>query len=118
MKNLFFLLIVSLVYSQVPFITNSTWGSDVRFDKNIEEATLKKIDVKNSQASYFQIQFLPDNKFMSYNIPGCGVDCVVHVYGDYIKTKNTIQFTITKIQKMKSCQGNEELKKDVGTFYL
>lgn len=117
MKSLFFLLITSsFAFSQIPFTAN-TWASDVRFDENIEEITLKKIDTKNPQDSYYQLQFLPDNKFVSYNIPGCGLDCVVHVYGNYTTTQNTIQFITTRVERMKGCKGKEEIKKNVGTFY-
>lgn len=112
---IFLLLSASSCTAQVPFLENTVWSSTVRFDENVEEFELSEL--KNVENSYFQLRFLPNNKFESYNIPGCGLDCVVHVFGNYKTTSNTIQFVTENIKKYKGCSGENNVKNDIGIFH-
>jgi hypothetical protein len=105
-------------YAQNPFIENTTWATSERIDKPFEEITFRKINQQDySLYDYYQIHFLPENKFYAFNIPGCGIDCVVLVYGTYFSTDTTVQFTINKINRIKGCNGEDTIKTNIGTYY-
>lgn len=117
--TLFFFCFTLLSYAQNPFKENTIWGTSERIDNEFEEITFWQIDTKDiSREFYYQIQFKPDNKFEAYNIPGCGMDCVVRVYGNFSTTNTTTQFTIDKTMRFKKCSGEDTINKDIGTYYL
>ena len=120
-KTIFLIFIV--LYSvqlcaQNPFVENTAWATSERIDQEFEEITFRQIDSQDfSRDNYYQIHFLPDNKFRAFNVPGCGIDCVVQVYGNFSSTDTTTQFTINKILRIKGCSGDDTLKNDIGTYY-
>lgn len=117
---LFFLFLHFTINAQNPFKENTIWKTSERIDKEFEEFTFWQIDSGDiyNQYNYYQIHFQADNKFFAHNIPGCGLDCVVQVYGNCSTTDSTIQFTINKISRFKACTGDEIVEKDIGTYYL
>jgi len=115
---LFFFLSSITLYAQNPFVENTAWATSERIDKEFDEITFRQINPQDfSIYDYYQIHFLPDNKFMAYNVPGCGIDCVVQVYGDFSSTDSTTQFIINKIMRIKGCSGDDTIKNDIGTYY-
>lgn len=99
-------------------VENTAWATSERIDKEFDEITLRQINPQDfSIDDYFQIHFLPGNQFMAFNVPGCGIDCVVQVYGNFSSTDSTTQFIINKILRIKGCSGDDTIKKDIGTYY-
>jgi hypothetical protein len=116
--NIFILLSNLSLYAQNPFVENTAWATSERIDQEFEEITFRQIDPQNfSIVDYYQIHFLPDNKLWAFNVPGCGIDCVVQVYGNFSSTDTTTQFTINKILRIKGCSGDDTLKNDIGTYF-
>lgn len=115
---IFIILCNISLYAQNPFMENTAWATSERIDQEFEEITFRQIDPQDfSIDDYYQIHFLPDNKFMAYNVPGCGIDCVVQVYGDFFSKDSTTQFIINKIMRIKGCSGDDTIKNDIGTYY-
>lgn len=115
---IFFVLYRVSLCAQNPFVENTAWATSERIDQKFEEITFRQIDPQDySRYNYYQIHFLPDNKFRAFNIPGCGIDCVVQVYGNFSSTDTTTQFTINKILRIRGCSGDDTLKNDIGTYY-
>lgn len=115
---IFFVLYSVSLCAQNPFVENTAWATSERIDQEFEEITFRQIDPQDfSIDDYYQIHFLPDNKFRAFNVPGCGIDCVVQVYGNFSSTDTTTQFTINKILRIKGCSGDDTLKNDIGTYY-
>ena len=115
---IFFVLYSVSLCAQNPFVENTAWATSERIDQKFEEITFRQIDPQDySRYNYYQIHFLPDNKFRAFNVPGCGIDCVVQVYGNFSSTDTTTQFTINKILRIKGCSGDDTLKNDIGTYY-
>ena len=117
--TLIFFCFTLISYAQNPFKENTTWGTSERIDDEFEEITFWKIDSKDiTREFYYQIQFKPDNKFEAYNIPGCGMDCVVRAYGNFSTTDTTAQFTIDKTMRFKRCSGEDIVNKNIGIYHL
>ena len=116
---LFFFLSCGTLFAQNPFVENTVWATSQRIDQAFEEVTFRQLDPQDvSIDDYYQIHFFPDNKFTAFNVPGCGIDCVVHVYGNFSTTDTTTQFTINEIVRIKGCSGNDTIKNDIGTYYF
>jgi hypothetical protein len=115
-----FLLFLNLTcWCQNPFVEDTTWGTSERIDASFEEITIFPISPENNSRNdaYFRIDFRPNNEFSAYNIPGCGIDCVINAVGKYANTDKTIQFTINTISKRKGCSGQSVINKDIGTYF-
>ena len=124
MKNSFVILLITTfwsvtVYAQNPFKENTVWGTSERIDDEFEEVSLWPIEPQDVSfdRAYYQIKSKPNNQFEVYNIPGCGMDCMIRAFGSFTTTEKTVQFTIDKTMRFKRCSGEDILNKDIGTYY-
>ncbi len=116
---LVFLFAGLLLHAQNPFQENTYWSTSQRIDDAFEDITFNPLDTNDfSRTNYYRIRFMPNNQFVAYNLPGCGLDCIVQAYGTFASTDTTTQFTINRIARYKRCSGVDTLSKNIGNYYI
>lgn len=120
MKGTLLIILVflgSISRAQNPF-EQTSWAASSRIEAAFDELILHPADTANLHASYYHLDFKPGQQFLSYNVPGCGMDCVVQINGNYEVTGNTIRFVITAVNRYKRCSAPQEIKEEpIGTYY-
>lgn len=102
-------------------LNNSHWNASNRIDGKFDEIILNRSDTTRSihHSSYYHLDFKPGNQFISYNVPGCGMDCVKRILGHYIAGHGTIELFIDSVFTYKHCAAPPQKKDEgIGIYYL